>query len=146
MPKRPTDHPADAASARNSSPAFTPAFTPVLPPSPNTPIALLGNLSPSQFMRRYWQKKPLLIRQAIPNVEAPLSRDEFFELADQDEVEARLITHFRKKWQLEHGPFAPDELPSAHGRYWCRASISTTTVRVRYSTASASCRTRVSTT
>jgi 50S ribosomal protein L16 3-hydroxylase len=114
MPKRPTDHPADAASARNSSPAATP----VLPPSPDTPIALLGNLSPSQFMRRYWQKKPLLIRQAIPNVEAPLSRDEFFELADQDEVEARLITHFRKKWQLEHGPFAPDELPSVKQRAW----------------------------
>ncbi|SDQ64846.1 50S ribosomal protein L16 3-hydroxylase [Paraburkholderia fungorum] len=114
MPKRPTDHPADAASARNSSPASTP----VLPPSPDTPIALLGNLSPSQFMRRYWQKKPLLIRQAIPNIEAPLSRDEFFELADQDEVEARLITHFRNKWQLEHGPFAPDELPSVRQRAW----------------------------
>lgn len=69
-------------------------------------------------MRRYWQKKPLLIRQAIPNVEAPLSRDEFFELADQHEVEARLITHFRNKWQLEHGPFAPDELPSVKQRAW----------------------------
>jgi 50S ribosomal protein L16 3-hydroxylase len=114
MPKRPTDHPADAASARNSSPASTP----VLPPSPDTPTPLLGNLSPSQFMRRYWQKKPLLIRQAIPNVEAPLSRDEFFELADQDEVEARLITHFRNKWQLEQGPFAPDELPSVKQRAW----------------------------
>jgi 50S ribosomal protein L16 3-hydroxylase len=121
MPKRPTDHPADAASARNSSPASKPALTaarPVLPPSPDTPTALLGNLSPSQFMRRYWQKKPLLIRQAIPNVEAPLSRDDFFELADQDEVEARLITHFRNKWQLEHGPFAADELPSLKQRAW----------------------------
>jgi 50S ribosomal protein L16 3-hydroxylase len=79
---------------------------------------LLGNLSPSQFMRRYWQKKPLLIRQAIPNITEPLSRDELFALADQDEVEARLITHFRNKWQLEHGPFAPDELPSAKQRGW----------------------------
>ncbi len=69
-------------------------------------------------MRRYWQKKPLLIRQAIPNVEAPLTRDEFFALADQDEVEARLITHARNKWQLEHGPFAPDELPSLRQRAW----------------------------
>jgi len=69
-------------------------------------------------MRRYWQKKPLLIRQAIPDVEAPLSRDELFELADQDDVEARLITHFRNRWQLEHGPFAPDELPSLKQRAW----------------------------
>jgi 50S ribosomal protein L16 3-hydroxylase len=117
MPKRPTDHPAEAPSARKSSPASTPAPA-VRPPSPDVPSALLGNLSPSQFMRRYWQKKPLLIRQAIPNIEAPLSRDEFFELADRDEVEARLITHFRNKWQLEHGPFAPDELPSVKQRAW----------------------------
>ncbi|WP_341315077.1 cupin domain-containing protein [Paraburkholderia sp. IMGN_8] len=114
MPKRPTDHLADAASARNSSPAPTP----VLPPSPDAPMPLLGNLTPSQFMRRYWQKKPLLIRQAIPNVSAPLSRDEFFELADKDEAEARLITHFRNKWQLEHGPFAADELPPLKQRAW----------------------------
>jgi len=87
-------------------------------PSPNQPATLLGNLTPSQFMRRYWQKKPLLIRQAIPDIAAPLSRDELFELADQDEVESRLITHFRNKWQLEHGPFAADELPSAKQRAW----------------------------
>ncbi|CAD6534515.1 50S ribosomal protein L16 3-hydroxylase [Paraburkholderia sabiae] len=87
-------------------------------PSPDQPATLLGNLTPSQFMQRYWQKKPLLIRQAIPDIDAPLSRDELFELADQDEVESRLITHFRNKWQLEHGPFAADELPSAKQRAW----------------------------
>jgi 50S ribosomal protein L16 3-hydroxylase len=69
-------------------------------------------------MRRYWQKKPLLIRQAIPGIAAPLARDELFELADQDEVESRLITHFRNKWQLEQGPFAADELPSTRQRAW----------------------------
>ncbi|MDE1183975.1 cupin domain-containing protein [Paraburkholderia sp.] len=110
MPKRPQDHPAQAGSTR-----FT---MPVLPPSPDTPTPLLGNLTPAQFMRRYWQKKPLLIRQAIPDIVAPLSRDELFELADQDEVESRLITHFRNKWQMEHGPFAPDELPSVKQRAW----------------------------
>ncbi len=69
-------------------------------------------------MRRYWQKKPLLIRQAIPGIAAPLSREELFELADQDDVESRLITHFRNAWDLEHGPFAPDELPSVKKREW----------------------------
>jgi 50S ribosomal protein L16 3-hydroxylase len=110
MPKRPLDHPADTGSARISSP--------VLPPSPDVPTRLLGNLTPAQFMRRHWQKKPLLIRQAIPDIAAPLSRGELFDLADQDEVEARLITHFRNKWQLEHGPFAADELPSLKQRAW----------------------------
>ncbi|SEI96638.1 50S ribosomal protein L16 3-hydroxylase [Paraburkholderia diazotrophica] len=69
-------------------------------------------------MRRYWQKKPLLIRQAISDIVTPLARDELFELADQDDVESRLITHFRNRWQLEHGPFAADELPSVKQRAW----------------------------
>ncbi|TDN69619.1 cupin domain-containing protein [Paraburkholderia sp. BL10I2N1] len=110
MPKRPLDHPPGAAPARISSPLSV--------PQPDTPTPLLGNLTPTQFMRRYWQKKPLLIRQAIPDVVPPLARDELFELAGEDEVEARLITHFRHRWQLEHGPFAADELPSVRQRAW----------------------------
>jgi 50S ribosomal protein L16 3-hydroxylase len=110
MPKRPLDHPPGVASTRISPPL--PA------PQPDTPTPLLGNLTPTQFMRRYWQKKPLLIRQAIPDVVPPLARDELFELASEDEVEARLITHFRNRWQLEHGPFAADELPSVRQRAW----------------------------
>jgi len=110
MPKRPLDHPPGVAPARISSPL--PA------PQPDTPTPLLGNLTPTQFMRRYWQKKPLLIRQAIPDVVPPLAPDELFELAGEDEVEARLITHFRNRWQLEHGPFAADELPSVRQRAW----------------------------
>ena len=30
------------------------------------PLTLLGGISPARFMRQYWQKKPLLIRQAAP--------------------------------------------------------------------------------
>ncbi len=113
MPKRPLDHaPGTGSAGVSSSPS------PVSPPLPDTPTPLLGNLTPTQFMRRYWQKKPLLIRQAIPDIAPPLTRDELFELADRDEVEARLITHFRNRWQLEHGPFAPDELPPVKQRAW----------------------------
>ncbi|WP_250513460.1 cupin domain-containing protein [Caballeronia sp. INDeC2] len=109
MPKRPPDAtpiPVSGLHARARAPL----------PDELTP--LLGNRTPRQFMRRYWQKKPLLIRQAIPNIAAPLARDELFELADLDDVESRLITHFRNTWNLEHGPFAPDELPSAKKREW----------------------------
>jgi 50S ribosomal protein L16 3-hydroxylase len=87
-------------------------------PLPDEPTPLLGNRTPRQFMRRYWQKKPLLIRQAIPDIAGPFARDELFELADLDDVESRLITHFRNTWNLEHGPFAPDELPSVKKREW----------------------------
>jgi 50S ribosomal protein L16 3-hydroxylase len=109
MPKRPSD--------------ATPSPVSGLPeharaPLPDEVTPLLGNRTPRQFMRRYWQKKPLLIRQAIPDIVAPLARNELFELADLDDVESRLITHFRNAWNLEHGPFAPDELPSVKKREW----------------------------
>ncbi|WP_250472607.1 cupin domain-containing protein [Caballeronia sp. GAFFF1] len=87
-------------------------------PLPDEITPLLGNRTPRQFMRRYWQKKPLLIRQAIPGLSAPVPRDDLFELADLDDVESRLITHFRNTWNLETGPFAPDELPSVRKREW----------------------------
>lgn len=109
MPKRPQDA---TASPDSGLPEHARA------PLPDEPSPLLGNRTPRQFMRRYWQKKPLLIRQAIPDIAAPLARDELFELADLDDVESRLITHFRKTWNLEHGPFAPDELPSVKKREW----------------------------
>jgi 50S ribosomal protein L16 3-hydroxylase len=91
---------------------------PFAAPLPDEPSVLLGNLTPAQFMRRYWQKKPLLIRQAIPGIEAPVPRDELFQLADSDDVESRLITHFRQSWAMEHGPFAPEQLPSLKKRDW----------------------------
>jgi 50S ribosomal protein L16 3-hydroxylase len=109
MPTRPLDDLAGASAA---------AYPGVSPLLPDLPTPLLGNLTPSQFMRRYWQKKPLLIRQAIANIVPPLARDELFELADGDDTESRLITHFRGAWQLAHGPFAPHELPSVKRRDW----------------------------
>ncbi|WP_186214867.1 cupin domain-containing protein [Burkholderia gladioli] len=87
-------------------------------PHPDTPTPLLGQLTPSQFMRRHWQKKPLLIRQAIPDIMPPLSRDALFELAADYDTESRLITHFRNRWQLEQGPFEDGALPPVSKREW----------------------------
>ncbi|KVD75944.1 cupin [Burkholderia ubonensis] len=87
-------------------------------PPPDLPTPLLGGLTPAQFMRRYWQKKPLLIRQAIPGVTPPVSRDALFELAGDYDAESRLITHFRNKWQLAHGPFDDDALPPVTRKAW----------------------------
>ena len=124
MPKRSPDHPAVARRKRVPAPSQTAAARsrtdPFVSarPAPDAPTPLLGGLTPAQFMRRYWQKKPLLIRNAIPDIAPPLSRDELFALADHDDVESRLITHFRRRWALEHGPFSADELPSPDERRW----------------------------
>ncbi|AJP57119.1 cupin [Pandoraea vervacti] len=82
------------------------------------PLALLGDLTPDAFMKRYWHKRPLLIRQAMPGFTAPLTRDALFALAAQDDVESRLISQTRKRWQLEHGPFEADDLPALTRKQW----------------------------
>jgi len=56
------------------------------------PHPLLGTLSAETFMRRYWQKKPLLIRQAMPGIEPILSRQQLFALAESEDVESRLVS------------------------------------------------------
>lgn len=82
------------------------------------PLALLGGLSPARFMRRHWQKKPLLIRQAIAGFQPPLDRGAIFDLAGQEGVESRLIERGRAGWSLRHGPFARRALPPQNRPHW----------------------------
>ncbi len=76
----------------------------------------LGQLSPTRFLRDYWQKKPLLIRQAIPGFTPLLSRDALFQLARRDDVETRLVTRFKRRWQVANGPFPA--LPAPAQKNW----------------------------
>jgi len=82
------------------------------------PLPLLGGLSAAQFMRRYWQKKPLLVRQAVPGLVPPIARAALFDLAARDEVESRLIRHAGGRWQLRHGPLARRALPPLSQPGW----------------------------
>ncbi|MCT8954803.1 cupin domain-containing protein [Pseudomonas lundensis] len=78
--------------------------------NPDLPLQLLGGMTAREFMRDYWQKKPLLIRQAIPDFESPIDADELAGLALEEEVESRLvIEHGERPWELRRGPFAEDE-------------------------------------
>ena len=79
-------------------------------------IHLLGGLTPDQFLRRHWQKKPLLIRNAIPNMRALLAREDLFSLAAREDVESRLITNFRRQWKMQQGPLSA--LPSTTQKNW----------------------------
>ena len=69
-------------------------------------MQLLGGLTAKQFLSRYWQRRPLLIRGAIPGFRPPLNRDTILRLARTSDVESRLVSRQRGKWQLEHGPHA----------------------------------------
>ncbi|HEY8049608.1 MAG TPA: cupin domain-containing protein [Ramlibacter sp.] len=82
------------------------------------PTPLLGGLSPAKFMRRHWQKKPLLVRGALPGVAPLLSRSQLFALAQRDGVESRLVMQDRARWQMKRGPFARRALPPVAQRKW----------------------------
>ena len=83
------------------------------------PLALLGGLSPAQFMRRHWQKKPLLVRQAWPGVQPPLGRAALFDLAAQDDVESRLVQRRADgRWAVRQGPMPRRALPPVARPDW----------------------------
>lgn len=84
----------------------------------NSPLALLNNLTPSQFLTEYWQKKPLLIRQAIPNFEGLLTPNELAGLACEEDVQSRIVQNIDQSWQLQHGPFDEDDLTSLPAKDW----------------------------
>tara|TARA_B110000211_G_scaffold140568_1_gene160676 strand:- start:40006 stop:41160 length:1155 start_codon:yes stop_codon:yes gene_type:complete len=65
-----------------------------------------GELSPEKFLAEYWQKKPLLIKQAFKNFEDTIPADELAGLAMEAEIESRIVSVDNKgNWQVDHGPF-----------------------------------------
>ena len=70
----------------------------------NKSLPLLNNLTPAQFLVEYWQKKPLLIRQAIPNFKSFITPDELVSLAIDDDADARLIINKNAKWSVKSNP------------------------------------------
>jgi len=82
-------------------------------------IIPLGELSVEQFLKEYWQKKPLLIRQAFPSFTNPLGADELAGLACEKDIESRIVLEKdgASPWELRNGPFSKDDfsqLPKSH--------------------------------
>lgn len=81
-------------------------------------LTLLGGLSVKEFLRDYWQKKPLLIRRAIPEFSGLLNPEQLIELACTPDALARLVAHKRGKWQLEQGPFETEDFSKLGKSKW----------------------------
>lgn len=82
-------------------------------------MKLPGGMAADEFLRSYWQKKPLVIRQAFPDMGSPVSADELAGLACEEAVESRIVIENDKgkPWQLYNGPFDPErfsQLPESH--------------------------------
>jgi 50S ribosomal protein L16 3-hydroxylase len=98
---------------------MTPARKFSAPPAAiDQPCQMLGGLSRAQFMRRHWQKKPLLIRNAFPGFQPLMTRQQLFALAASETVESRLIVHQDKGWSLRHGPLGPRAFPPVKQPRW----------------------------
>ena len=79
---------------------------------------LLGGLTPRVFFRDYWQKKPLLVKNALPGVENLISPARLRAFADQEDGESRLVQRHRGRWSLDFGPFSKADLASLPNKDW----------------------------
>lgn len=79
---------------------------------------LLGGLSCAEFMRVHWQKKPLLVRGAVPSGSPGIGRQRLFELAARDDVESRLVVRDGDRWSVRSGPIARRALPPIRRPQW----------------------------
>ncbi len=82
------------------------------------PLPFLGGLTATQFFAEYWQKKPLLIRQAFPGFAGLLTPNELAGLACEEDAQSRLVMYKRGKWLLESGPFAEERFSNLPKKDW----------------------------
>ena len=77
-------------------------------------------MPPEQFLRDYWQKRPLLIRNAFPGFQSPISPEDLAGLACEDGVLARIVAYERDrdKWLLRQGPFPESMFPGLPDHDW----------------------------
>ncbi|WP_148863053.1 cupin domain-containing protein [Marinobacter fonticola] len=83
-------------------------------------MQLPGGLDAAVFLRDYWQKKPLVVRQAFPGLSSPVTPDELAGLACEQAVESRIVIENDngRPWQLENGPFEPQRFESLPSTHW----------------------------
>ncbi len=82
------------------------------------PSTLLGPLSVHEFLRDYWQKKPLLIRGALPGFSGLLNPDELIGLACEEDVQARIVTSRQGEYALKHAPFTAKDFKGLNKSSW----------------------------
>ncbi len=85
-------------------------------------LELPGNLDAEKFLARYWQKKPLLIPQAVAKLRPAVTRNELAWLATLDDVESRIVftdrSGERVRYRAETGPFDDEFLAALPARDW----------------------------
>lgn len=90
------------------------------PPSSSLAQSPLGDISIETFLQEYWQKKPLLIKQAFPDFEAPIAPDELAGLACEEDVNSRIVIEKggEHPWQAIHGPMDEQTFAKMPNTHW----------------------------
>ena len=79
----------------------------------------LGGMSVQTFLKEYWHKKPLLIRQAIPNFQAFYQPEDTISALQNENIESRLLIDSEQDgWSLQHGPLPKKAIPSRKQKKW----------------------------
>ena len=77
-------------------------------------------MPPAEFLRDYWQKRPLLIRNAFPGFVSPIAPEDLAGLACEEAALSRLVAHNRAEdqWLVQHGPFDEALFPQLGDHDW----------------------------
>jgi 50S ribosomal protein L16 3-hydroxylase len=79
---------------------------------------LLGGLPPRRFLAQHWQKKPLLVRAAMPGFSGVLTPAQLLRLACREDAQSRLVIRNARRWEVHQGPFQRGVLRSLPARGW----------------------------
>lgn len=77
-----------------------------------------GGFDPKRFLSRHWQRKPLLIRNALPGFRDPLTPEELAGLACESCVESRLVSRVQDDWRMRNGPFRERDFLKLPAKDW----------------------------
>ena len=79
---------------------------------------LPGGMDASRFLRRHWQRAPLLVRGAFPGIGGWPGKQKLFTLAQRTDVESRLVARRANRWDVLHGPLSRAQVARQPVRNW----------------------------
>lgn len=93
---------------------------PLSPLDATPPLERLGSLAVDDFLDRYWQREPCVLRGVFPGFVPELDESDIAGLACEDLAESRLVTGTfpAHDWTVRHGPFDEADLTALPGSDW----------------------------
>ena len=77
----------------------------------------IQNFDVTLFLQEYWQKKPMVVRNAFSHVDW-LEPEDLAGLSLEDDAESRIISQVKGVWDVAHGPFAESHFSTLSDTDW----------------------------